>query len=355
MSAKSSINVQPDLKDADPLFPPHPTPPHYDASLGAWVLSRYAEVLSAFVDPRLSPLAVKTRSGPVASDVPQQSRVRSETLAALSQSRVSKWQTSVERSANGLIKRLPNDRSVDVLQEFARPWSLDVAVIVTGADPAQADILQHLARQVSAATADPANRLLHSAAKRADAELARRLQGSEIPMSGPAFVALSQTLPCLLANAWLALLRHPAELARLCAEPALMPRAIEELLRFAGLARTLLRQAHASIDIGGVKIPQGARVMLMLCSANRDPAQFVASDQLDLARRSAGHVALGAGPHSCAGGALIRMAAAVGTAAFVRRFGGAVKTRVIEWNGGSGFRSPVSLWVQLRGNLPEVF
>lgn len=154
--------------------------------------------------------------------------------------------------------------------------------------------LADLARQVSAAAAEPTDSLLQSAAVAASTELEIKLQGG-MPMRTPAFVALSQTLPCFLANAWLALCRHPSELARLRAEPVLMPRAIEELLRYAGLARTLFRLATEDIDLGGIRIAEGERVRLMLASANRDPAQFPDPDRLDFTRRSAGQLALGAG------------------------------------------------------------
>jgi cytochrome P450 len=150
-----------------------------------------------------------------------------------------------------------------------------------------------------------------------------------------------------LANAWLALFRHPSELARLRAEPVLMPRAIEELLRYAGLARTLFRLATEDVDLGGIRIAEGQRVRLMLASANRDPAQFPDPDRVDFTRRPTGQLALGAGPHSCVGAFLIRMAATVATDAFVRNFVEADMNGPIEWRGGSGFQSPASLYASI--------
>ena len=91
-------------------------------------------------------------------------------------------------------------------------------------------------------------------------------------------------------------------------------------------------------------------MILMLASANRDPEQFPDPDRLDITRAAAGQIALGAGPHSCVGASLIRMAAAVATGAFVSRFDTAMRGTSIEWRGGSGFRWAASLQVLLRRN-----
>jgi cytochrome P450 len=331
----------------DPLLPPWPVPAFYDRTRKAWMLSRYADVLAAFREARLSPEGGRSEDRPESSDINVPWPARSEILAALSAGILANWQARIEPLAFNLIDRLPEDRPVDIVQEFARPWSLQVAASVTGADPADAKRLEGLAQQVSAATADPSNSALLSDSTAGSRELENYFQNGRIPMSGPAFVALSQTLPCLLANAWLALLRHPAELARLRAEPDLMPRAVEELLRYAGLARTVKRRAMASVDVGRVQIREGERVILMLASANRDPEQFRDPDRLDLTRAAAGQVALGAGPHSCVGASLIRMAAAVATSAFVSRFAAAQSNRPVDWRGGSGFRWAASLYVHL--------
>jgi cytochrome P450 len=175
-------------------------------------------------------------------------KIRSETPTALSASKLVPWQAQVEASALALIDSLPVTRPVDIVQEFARPWSLATAIIVTGANPDDSGRLDRLAGQISLASADPSNSTLQSDVMAASTELEQLLQKSAIPMNGPVFVALSQTLPSFLANAWLALLRHPAELALLCREPNLMPSAIEELLRYAGHYSKGLTLRHRACD-----------------------------------------------------------------------------------------------------------
>jgi cytochrome P450 len=271
-----------------------------------------------------------------------------ETLAALSAPRLAEWQAQIKPLAYKLIDRLPCERSLDIVRGFAMPWSLATAVIVTGADMDSAEQFAGLARQVSIATANPADSTLQAAAREANAELKRNLEDSAIPNGGEAFVALSHTLPCFLSNAWLALLRHPAELGRLRSDPDLMPQAIEELLRYAGLTRKISRRAMAAVTLGEISIKEGNRVILMLASANRDPDQFPNPDRLDLTRRVAGHVAFGTGVHACAGASLIRMAASVATSTFVERVSEAPPNDSIEWCGGSVFRWAASLHVILR-------
>jgi len=306
--------------------------PYFDSALGAWVLRRYADVLAALHDPRLSPVGTTSRE------------TRSHTRAALSLSRIVDWQSQIEPLARSMMDALPSDRQVDMVSEFAQPWCVELACIVTGVDRKDRRQLTELARRVSAAAADPDDPELKSAASAANDELGRSVPGESIPMAGPAFVALSQTLPAFLARAWLALFRHPAQLSRLREDAGLMPGALEELLRYAGLARVIFRVTRAAVDLGGVRIAEGERVALMLNSANHDPDQFPEPNRLDLARQAAGHVAFGSGSHSCVGASLIRMPAMVATSVFVQKFGAAELREPVEWRGGAGFRTPVALF-----------
>jgi cytochrome P450 len=343
------MGIQREEPHADPLLPPPPVAPYRDPSSAAWVLSRYADVITALREPRLrlgsSPGEEQQTEG---DNTAQQLSLRAEISAALSAPVLAQWQARMESLAIEWIDQLPSNRTVDIVHEFARPWSLAAAVIVTGANSADSKRLGSLARQVCLAAADPTDSDLQLAAKAANIEMEGSFQNGAIPMSGPAFVALSQTLPCFLANAWLALLRHPSELSRLRAEPNLMPRATEELLRYAGLAREVTRHAVAALAIGDIPVACGERVILMLASSNRDPAQFPDPDRLDLTRRAAGQVALGIGPHSCVGASLIRMAVTVATRVFAERVANGPTSGSLEWHGGSAFRWAASLYVSLR-------
>ena len=327
--------------------PPPPRRSYFDPVRKAWVLGRYQDVVAALHDPRLWP------AGPAGKHVPdgdkeQQLRIRSETQAALLPLRIAEWQSRIEPLARRYMTTLSVDSPVDLVGEFAEPWCAAVASTVTGAGEEHRERLVEMARRVSAATADPDDLALKAAAKVANEEIERAISGANLPMAGAAFVALSQTLPAFLANAWLALLRHPVELYGLYENPARMPAAIEELLRYAGLARVIFRVADTMLELSGARIEAGQRVALLLSTANRDPEQFPEPNRLNLSRRAAGHLAFGAGPHSCVGAFLIRMAAAVSTGVFVEKFHAATVCEPVKWRGGDVFRAPAVLYARLR-------
>jgi hypothetical protein len=346
--AGSIENVKKELIEPDVgAFEP-PPPAYYDESLNGWVLSRYADVFAALHDERLCPVGSRAESVPGREDLDAQRQLRAQTLTACSGQLMKSWQLLFKELGRQMMSKLRSGARTDTVGNFAEPWALEVALTVTGAERKYGAHLNALARLISMVSADPSDLSIREPAEAANEELAQYLRSSPIPMSGPAFVALSQTLPSFLANAWLALLRNPQELQRLREEPDLMPSAIEELLRYAGLAHTLFRRASSTIRLAGVTIVQGERVMLKLSCANRDSAQFLNPECLDLSRRNGRQLALGAGMHSCAGGLLIRTLAAIATAYFVENVAELDPAFPIEWKGGIGFRSPKALYVILR-------
>jgi cytochrome P450 len=334
---------------ADPMTPPRPEAPHFDPAKNAWVLSRYADVWAALREPHLWPVGGKREIQPETRDDAGKLKQRAAMLDALSAVRLEVWRPRLEVLTQSALDRLPTDRAVDLFGEFSLPWGLELAMLVTGADPADSRRLADLGDRVFAATgAESTDTALRADAAAATAELERMFETGPIPMGEPAFVALSQTLPRLLANAWLALVRHPDEYARLRAHPDLMPGAIEELLRYAGIVRRVFRRATANVDLGGVCIAEGDLAVLMLASANRDPELFPDPDRLLLTRPVTSHVALGTGRNSCVGAMLIRMAASVATGAFAAKFAEAAFNSVGGWRTGPGFSFPASVYVTLR-------
>lgn len=124
-------------------------------------------------------------------------------------------------------------------------------------------------------------------------------------------VAGHETTTNLIASATWLLLRHPEQLARLRAEPALMPSAIEEVLRFESPLHRVGRTALRDTEIAGTQIRKGETVFLMLAAANRDPVQFPEADTFDIARSPNKHIAFGHGIHFCLGAALARLEALI--------------------------------------------
>ncbi|MEV6726041.1 cytochrome P450 [Streptomyces xanthochromogenes] len=110
------------------------------------------------------------------------------------------------------------------------------------------------------------------------------------------------------ANGWYALLRNPAQLAALRAAPeALLPTAIEELMRYDTPLQLFERWVLEDIEFAGQTLPRGSEVALLFGSANRDPARFADPDALDLTRADNPHISFGAGIHYCLGAPLARL------------------------------------------------
>ncbi len=109
------------------------------------------------------------------------------------------------------------------------------------------------------------------------------------------------------SNLLFGLLAHPEQLDAVRREPALLPQAIEEGLRWECPLLSILRTATVDTEIGGVAIPQGAAVAVNLGAANRDPARWPDPDRFDILRAPKPHIAFALGPHVCLGMHLARM------------------------------------------------
>ncbi|AZQ70691.1 cytochrome P450 [Streptomyces luteoverticillatus] len=138
-----------------------------------------------------------------------------------------------------------------------------------------------------------------------------------------------------ITTALVALTRHPEALERLRAEPALMPRAVEELLRLDGAFElTTWRFLAEDAELHGTRVPAGDSVIVSLCAANRDPERFPDPDVLDLDRAQGPHLAFGHGTHFCPGAALARVELQVALGTLIARLPGlrlAVPDDELEW------------------------
>jgi 4-methoxybenzoate monooxygenase (O-demethylating) len=117
-----------------------------------------------------------------------------------------------------------------------------------------------------------------------------------------------------------ALVAHPDEWAKLRAEPGLARGAFEEAIRYESPVQTFFRTTSRRVELGGVPIPEGAKVLMFLAAANRDPRRWEEPDRFDITRNASGHVGFGAGIHMCVGQVLARMEGEAVLTALARRF-----------------------------------
>ena len=134
------------------------------------------------------------------------------------------------------------------------------------------------------------------------------------------FIAGHETTMNLIGNGTYALLRYRDQFERLAADPGLARGAVEELLRFDGPVHVTARAAVEDAEVGGVPIPAGDRVVVVLGAANRDPAQFDDPDGLDIGREDNRHLTFSHGIHFCLGAGLARVEGQVAIPALLRRF-----------------------------------
>ena len=140
-----------------------------------------------------------------------------------------------------------------------------------------------------------------------------------------AFVVLlllagNETTTNLIGNGLLALCRHPEQQARLRENRALIPSAIEEMLRYDPPVQMTVRIPTAAANVGGSEIAPGSLAFILLAAANRDPAHFPQPEKFDIAREPNEHVSFGEGIHFCLGAPLARLEGAIAIESMLDKF-----------------------------------
>jgi cytochrome P450 len=315
-------------------------PPYFDTALRAWVLVRYEDVNAALRSDAL------TISGTEEQEAAR-GRMRAETLGALSGEQLRAWMDGFRPMVRQRVGALPEGVVFDLVGEYLRPVCVDLAVLVTGIAPSDVGRLDELARAVSDAAAEPCDAALKARAKEVMPALEVAFHSEVETLRESGFVGLAYTLAAMLANGCYALLREESQWGALHRDSVGMERAVEELMRYAGVTRVLRRWAVRDVELGEVLIRGGDGLILRVLAANHDSQRFYEAERLDVQRKDVGHLTLGAGPHACAGASLLRMASTMIFRMLVERFGVATLMMPVMWRGGSGFRTPRELKVRL--------
>jgi cytochrome P450 len=130
----------------------------------------------------------------------------------------------------------------------------------------------------------------------------------------------TETTTNLIDNAMLCFAAYPDQLARVRADPALLPSAIEEVLRYRTPVQAMFRATVRDVELDGTRIPAGRFVIAMIGSANRDPRRFAEPARFDVTRTPNPHVAFGHGIHFCLGAPLSRLEAGIALGELLARF-----------------------------------
>lgn len=333
--------------------------------LRVWLVTRYADARAVLADPRLSKdsnrarelfrthvtatetpdTAMQAMSGHMLnSDPPDHTRLRKLVNKAFTARTVARLRPRIEQITADLLDGVAAAGKVDLLESFAFPLPITVICELLGVPRedrekfrswtntmVSASTYEDVARDAGAMaqyltalvgqkrqvpTEDLLSDLVHVSEEGdslSDAEL--------LPMAFLLLVAGHETTVNLIGNSVLSLLNHPDQLAKLRADPSLLPNAIEEVLRFDGPVNiATLRFTTEPVRVGEVEIPAGQFVMASLMAANRDEDRFPDADRLDITRQPGGHLAFGHGIHYCVGAPLARLEAEVALDGLLRRF-----------------------------------
>ena len=348
-----------DLDDPYPLFTQvQADGPVHEVTLAdghrAWLVVRHEEAKAALAHAGLSKdmHAALARDGAVVAeglpgpafarhmlsvDPPDHTRLRRLASAAFSRPRMAALRPRVQAITGGLLDDLEarGDAVVDLVRGFAFPlpftvisellgvpepdrdqlgsWFITLLAPSSAPEPpaeavaASASIVRYLTGLLARKRAAPGEDLVTDLVRAADQDGAL----SEQEMLSTIFqlvVAGHDTTTSLIGNGTVALLLHPEQRDALVADPALVPRAIEEILRWdAPVPHSTFRYTTQDVTLGGTVIPAFAQVIISLAAANRDPARYDHPEALDIARTDTSHLAFGHGIHHCLGARLARL------------------------------------------------
>jgi cytochrome P450 len=339
------------------------SPVYHDAKDGFFALSRHEDVLAAFKAPRIfsnvrgvsiDPSARRggARAGMsfLAMDPPEHTRFRALVARGFTPRRVAALEPRIREIAAFHLDALVGAGAFDAVADFAGRLPMDVISEMLGVPESdraelrvQADLLVHRdegdadlpPQGVAAFLAIRSYFREHLAGlrRRPGDDLLSALLGLDEDGFKPSdddllsfcnlmIVAGNETTTKLLANALYWLWRNPAQRALVAADSARIPRWVEETLRYDNSTQLLMRTTLEDVSMRGVRIPEGASVLLLIGSANRDPEVFPEADRYDVERDTSAMLSFGRGTHFCMGASLARLEARVAFEEWWQRFPG---------------------------------
>lgn len=340
-------------------------PVMFDERTGFYVVSRYEDVKSVFdnwetFSSENAQAPVRERgaaakkimedggftaySGLSARRPPEHTRIRAVAQKAFSPRRYKALEPAIRHNVIELIEKMlaHPDRRADVVRDVAYDVPTITILTLIGADTSQVDTFKRWSDSRAAMTWGDLSdeeqiphahnlveywqeclRLVRVAHEDGGDNLTTDLvraqaEGADITDHEIASVVYSllfaghETTTTLISHAVRVLLGHPTQWQQLVEEPSRIPAAIDEVLRYSGSIVSWRRKALGDATVGGVEIPEGAQLLLLMGSANRDAERFEQADEFDIARPNAReHLSFGFGIHYCLGNMLAKLQAKI--------------------------------------------
>jgi cytochrome P450 len=342
--------------------------PVHRSPMGMWTLSRYDDVTDALRDKHVGkdvytflagrfngaweqhPALRKLASSMLWANPPEHTRLRRIINRVFTTKRVMEHREFIERKVDELIAPIAEAGGGDICNDFCYPLPISVVAGLVGVPQDEAPRLREPIRNFQRTfemgmtasdlrLADEGARFLDDyfddlvgqrRRQRRDDLLSvlididddgDRLDDVELAgICNMLIAAGSETATHFLNNGMRLFIEHPDQTELVRADPTLMGKAIEEVLRFDPPVHILPRTVSESLEISGVRIPEGSRMMLLIAAANRDPARFTDPDRFDVTRDEGASISFGAGIHGCPGWRLARLQAEAAFTALLHRF-----------------------------------
>jgi cytochrome P450 len=328
------------------------------ARRGPWMLFDYDGVKRALTDHAafssdVSKAGFGTLGWFIFADPPRHTKLRALVSRAFTSRSVAALEPRIHALAHQLLDDVAARGELDLVSEFSVPlplmviaemlgvaswewprfrrWSDAIMGLVHALRPGpraeaavaayrevHAEMERFLALEIAARRIEPRDDLLTRLVE-AETEGERLSDAEVLSFFELLLLAGHETTTNLIDNAVLALLEHPAQLERLRAEPALLPSAIEEVLRYRSPVQAVFRATRETVELHRRRIPSNQLVCAMIGAANRDPNHFADPRRFDIARHPNPHVAFGHGIHFCIGAPLARLEARVALPALLAR------------------------------------
>jgi cytochrome P450 len=325
---------------------------------GIWTMARHEQVRDALTDHQtycssagvgLSDFRKEPPWRPpsiiLEADPPLHTRTRAVLTRILSPGAIKVLRETFEREAELLIARLVESREFDGVADLAEAYPLKVFPDAVGISGGGRENLLPYGSMVfnsfgprndlfnaAMANAGPVRDWIMSKCSRAalapgglgmrifDAVDSGELSEDEAGMLVRSFLSAGiDTTVYGLGNALYCLARYPEQWQALRENPALIRGAFEEVLRFEAPVQSFFRTTTKAIEVSGVRLGDGEKVLLLFAAANRDPRRWDKPDSFDVRRRATGHMTFGTGIHGCVGQAVARLETEAILGALVRR------------------------------------